>query len=120
MTKKDIILGIEAFVERNGGVYSNYYIGITNNPERRINENETLFEHLESGNLKDDDPLEIWESESRDMAVIIEQHFQKEGMKGFNPASIGVEDSKYVYCFKKDNSLKTFDEFIKIKRLMNL
>ena len=94
---------IEDFKTSQGGDYPEFYIGITNDPQRRLVENiltTELFEHVRDGRYEKDSPLYNAEAESRDEAVEIELYFQDLGMQGYNPESKGVEDSHFVYCFK--------------------
>jgi hypothetical protein len=94
---------IEKFKASQGGDYPEFYIGITNDPQRRLVENiliKELVEHVNSGLFKENSPHYQAEAESRDEAVKIERHFQHLGMKGYNPRSFGRETSNNVYCFK--------------------
>lgn len=99
-TKEQICLAIEAFKTKHGGEYSEYYIGITNNPVRRLIEGSEIIEHVNSGKL-DSDIFHISNTGKNSIAVEIELEFQEKGMKGHNPESKGVEESIYVYCFKE-------------------
>lgn len=114
--KETIIKEIKQFVKDKGGNYPDYYIGITNDPERRLNENNIsesreINEHRNDGIYTDDMPYEKWECKDRDTAVEIERDFQDLGMRKYNALSFGVEESRYVYCFKLDKG--------NIRRLMN-
>lgn len=109
---------IEEFKTENGGAYSDYYIGITNSPERRLVE-DVLNEHLNSGKYKEGAPYYCAESESRAEANKIELYFQSKNMQGYNPPAKGVDDSKFVYCFKLDETNKLNEEMNKMKHLMN-
>jgi hypothetical protein len=111
-----IKLEIETFKNENGGVYSDYYIGITNSPERRLVE-DVLNEHLHSGKYKEGAPYYCAESESRAAANKIELYFQDKNMQGYNPPAKGIEESKFVYCFKLNDKLN--EEKTKMKHLMN-
>lgn len=91
---------IDFFVSTNGGDNSEFYIGITNNLSRRIVEDEELSEHINDGSLKVGSPIYQANAGTRNIAVSIEQTFQEMGMQKYNPRAKGVEDSKYVYCFK--------------------
>lgn len=94
---------IEDFKTSQEGEYPDFYIGITNDPRRRLVEKiltKELFEHIRDGRYDGNSPRYQAEAESRDEAVKIELYFQDLGMKGYNPESKGVEDSRYVYCFK--------------------
>jgi hypothetical protein len=119
---KTIIQEIEDFKTDNGGDYTDYYIGITNNIDRRLIENDSkVLEHMSSGKYKKGDLYYSAETESRDEAVSIELHFQNIGMQGFNPAAKGVEASKYIYSFKICDESKLLLEKKKnrMKHLMN-
>lgn len=106
---------IEQFRQDNGGDYPEYYIGITNNPDRRIvedMEDEDLNEHIKAGTYDGDSPKYVEEAESREAAVEVEQHFQGLKMKKYNSRAKGVDNSRFVYCFKiaKDSELLTEQE----------
>lgn len=103
---------IEQFRQDNEGDYPDYYIGITNNPDRRIVEDiedEILNEHIKAGIYDGNSPKYVEEAESRAAVVEIEQHFQELGMKKNNPRAKGVETTRFVYCFKiaEDSELLT-------------
>ncbi len=92
---------IETFKSQNGGNYQDYYIGITNDVERRLVEtDETIIEHKRNGEYTQGDPTYKAECYNRDEAVEIEQYFQIKGMQKFNPRSVGVDESKFIYCYK--------------------
>lgn len=94
---------IEEFKSENGGNYSDYYIGITKDLERRLYEsNSILMEHISDGKYTQGNPYYSSEAESRNDAYEIETYFQAKGMLGFNPAGKGNEESKFIYCFKTD------------------
>jgi hypothetical protein len=122
-SKKSVIVkDIEDFVAKNGGKYEDYYVGITNNLERRLIEGSELFaEHIKSGRYKTNSPLFYGEAESRDIAFEIEVGFQKKGMLKYNPGGRGTEDSKIIYCFKQDPDFQLLNERKKerMKYLMN-
>lgn len=103
---------IEDFKTENGGDYADYYIGITNDINRRMVEsNEQIVEHIQNGEYTVGNPTYTEECESRDDAVEIERHFQSKGMEKFNPRSFGVEESKYIYCYKmtEENKAKILE-----------
>lgn len=104
---------IEDFKTSQGGDYSEFYIGITNDPQRRLVENiltAELFEHVRAGRYKENGSCYQAEAESRNEAVEIERHFQHLGMQGFNPRSRGIESSCYIYCFKISEDYKLIQE----------
>lgn len=92
---------IEDFKINNGGGYDDYYIGITNNIDRRLIENNAaIVEHLNKGEYSKGNPTYTEECLGRDEAVEIERFFQAKGMLQYNPRSFGVDASKFVYCYK--------------------
>ena len=98
--QKDLIIqGIEDFRTIHGGEYRDYYIGITKHIGQRLVE-ETLLEHLLKGEFTKGTPFYSEECMNRDEAISIEQYFKKLGMLKYNPRSHGVEDSKFIYCYK--------------------
>ncbi|HEY4785695.1 MAG TPA: hypothetical protein VIH57_06585 [Bacteroidales bacterium] len=98
--EKDLIIPeIEKFKNEYGGNYSDYYIGITKHIGQRLVE-ETLFEHQQKGEYTEGNPTYKTECNNRDEAVEIERYFQGKGMLMFNPRSFGIEDSRFIYCFK--------------------
>lgn len=109
---------IEKFKIDHGGDYSNYYIGITRSLDRRIIE-ASLTEHIRVGIYDPETPRYEAKAESRDIAFKIETEFQKKGMKQYNAAGKGKEDSFYIYCFKikseilNERALPTTSDIIK-------
>jgi predicted GIY-YIG superfamily endonuclease len=99
----NIIDEIHSFVAKNGGDYKYYYIGITNDPERRIVEdaNSIVMEHIANGRYTRGMPWYHAECLDQPTATRVEEHFQLSwGMKKHNPRSRGKPESKFVYCFK--------------------
>ena len=99
-TKDEICKGIEAHKTKHGGEYEEYYIGITNDLTRRLDEG-IINEHIKAGILDKD--TEVYEANAgvNDIAVNIEREFQElKGMQKLNKSSFGIEESIYVYCFK--------------------
>lgn len=98
---KTVKRDIEAFISDNGGTYPDYYIGITKHIEQRLVEaNETIIEHIRNGEYTEGNPIYTVECNTRDEAVKIERFFQEKGMLKLNLRSFGVEDSKFIYCYK--------------------
>lgn len=130
MEKEQVKIDIEAFKTTNGGSYSDYYIGITNNVKRRIVENISnyLVEHLNAGRYTANAIKEHWECETRNNALEVEEHFHTLGMRGEGPGGHGVGTSRYVYCFKMDDAnIQTYlrendlnTEVNKMKHLMDI
>jgi hypothetical protein len=101
MDKEIIKAEIESFKSENGGGYADYYIGITNDINRRLVESSPIvLEHLKNGWYTKGFPFYSAECDSNDDAVKIERFFQNLGMLKFNPSSYGVEESVFIYCFK--------------------
>jgi len=99
--KQIIIEDIEKFKIDNEGEYPDYYIGITNNINRRmVEQSEVIQEHLQKGEYTDSSPLYTEECENREEAVEIERYFQDKGMLKYNPRSVGIKKSIYIYCYK--------------------
>ena len=105
-SREVIISEIEDFKLKRGGNYDDYYIGITNNIDRRINEDILILDHISNGWLTSDNEVYDSECESRDIAVEIELYFQNLGMYKKNIAAKGTIESKYIYCFKLDEHNK--------------
>jgi len=115
---------IEVFKSNNSGLYRDYYIGITKHIEQRLVEvNEAIVEHMKKGEYTEGNPSYIAECNNRDEAVEIERFFQEKGMLKLNPRSFGVEDSKFIYCYKmtEDNKKAVLleIELNKMKHLMD-
>ena len=92
-TKQEIIDEIDAHIDKCGGNYSQWYVGITEAPKRRV------FE--EHGVEKGKDPY-IWRTtSSSDIARDIEQHFIDLGCDGGSGG--GDEDADVVYAYKKSS-----------------
>lgn len=90
MNKLDIINDIKNYVGR--GDYSNWYVGITNDIERRL-----FSEH--SVDRKQD----YWiyrPASSKSIAQEVEEFFLDAGMDGDTGG--GNDDTTYVYAFKKN------------------
>jgi hypothetical protein len=101
MEKEIIKKEINDFKIKHGGSYQEYYIGITNDLDRRLVENSSiLLEHISNGRYTKGYPLYTSECDSNEDCVEIERFFQDLGMLKFNPRSFGREDSVFIYCFK--------------------
>ena len=83
-TKNQIIAAIDAHLqESTKQYYSDFYIGITNDVNRRL-----FTEH----------------NVDRDNAQAVEEHYLGQGMNGDTGG--GTDDSTYVYCYQISNSTK--------------
>ena len=87
MTKQDIIDAIELRVQRTG--YSAWYIGITNDPERR---------KTEHGAKEDVQYWKQWQAGVED-ARAIEEFFHAKGMKGDGGGGSTEDKPDWVYIF---------------------
>ena len=85
-----IIQEIDRFILRFGGIYSNFFVGITHNPMRRIHDEHEIGQA---------NPYFLKEAENTETARIIERYFIDLGCDGCG--SGGDEDSVYVYAYKK-------------------
>ena len=82
-----LINSLYSFMNENGRYYSEFYVGITNDIERRL-----FNEHnVDNGYIYD-------EAYSDDVARKVEQYFLDKGCKGDTGG--GSEDSTYVYSYK--------------------
>lgn len=86
----EIIQVMDEHLNKSGkNYYNEFYIGITNNPERR------LFE--EHGVFKEDSWWIYIPADSVDTARKVKQHYLDKGMRGDSGG--GDDDSIFVYCY---------------------
>lgn len=119
-SKTVICKEIEDFKLEHQGEYCEYYIGITNNPTRRLVEENELKEHINSGKLTSN----VWylaNTGENKIAVEIEVAFQNLGMKEYKSGSKGKENTTYIYCFKLNNNINLDKENLKgmVKQKLN-
>lgn len=90
-TREQIIAEIDAHLQKSDKKYwSDYYIGITNDINRRL-----FTEH----NVNRDNAWWIWrEATSKSVAQAVEEHYLALGMKGDTGG--GTDDSVFVYCYE--------------------
>lgn len=90
-TKIQIIADINSHLQKSSKqYYSDFYIGITNDVERRL-----FNEH----NVSKNGAWWIYrEADSKDIAQAVEEYFLEKGMQGDTGG--GNEDSVYVYCYE--------------------
>lgn len=89
-TFNEIIQKIDQHLSNSGKSYYNeFYVGITNDPKRR------LFE--EHGVSKEDSWWIYVKADNAEIARNVEKHYLNEGMRGNDGG--GNEDSCYVYCY---------------------
>ena len=91
MTTQQIINEISKYVDDNGGQYSNWYVGITSDPEKRL-----FTEHGV------DQEYGKWihaPADSNEVARTVEKHFLDLGCDG--GAGGGDNTSKTIYAYKK-------------------
>ena len=90
---KTVINSVRSIIEEIntyiGGRYSSYYVGITDDPERRL-----FVEH----NVPQNGDWVYKQSDSDESARAVENHFLDLGCQG-GPRG-GSDDSTYVYAYK--------------------
>lgn len=87
-TKEKIIAEITSYLQTSN--YTGFYIGITNDVERRLFE-----EHKVS---KQNGCWIYGKADSKSIAQDVEEYFLNEGMQGDTGG--GNDDSTYVYCYQ--------------------
>ena len=87
---KNIVAKIEAFIEKFGGCYPDWYVGITGNKEQRL-----FVDH----NVNRKGYWICCEAYSSDIARIIEDYFIEEHETQGGSGG-GNDDSVYVYAYK--------------------
>ena len=87
-TKEKIIADIKSHLQTTN--YSGFYIGITNDVERRL-----FGEHNVS---KQKDCWIYRKADSKPIAQDVEEYFLDKGMQGDTGG--GNDDSTYVYCYR--------------------
>lgn len=94
-TKEQIIADIDAHLqESNKKYFSDFYIGITNDVERRL-----FGEH----NVDEKNGWWIYSpADSKATAQAVEEYYLGKGMKGNTGG--GNEDTTYVYCYEITNT----------------
>ena len=90
-SKNQIIADIDAHLQKSQkGYYSDFYIGITNDIERRL-----FGEH----NVNKDKSWWIYrEATDKTTAQSVEEYYLDKGMKGDTGG--GNDDTTYVYCYE--------------------
>jgi hypothetical protein len=88
INNETIIQEIDRFILRFEGIYSNFYVGITDNPMRRIHDEHEIGQAI---------PYFFKEAENTETARMIERYFIDHGCDGGE----GNEDSVYIYAYKK-------------------
>lgn len=92
MSKDDIKRDIENHINKHGGIFSDWYVGITDDPERR------LEEHKVKARNKSIDR----EATSDTAAREVEDYFHdKKGCQGDGGG--GDENSVHVYAYETDS-----------------
>ncbi len=101
MTKEKIITEIKKYFGLNVySDYSDYYVGITNDVNRRL-----FSEH----NVSEDKDYWIWrQTKDKETAQSVEEYFLDLGMDGDTGG--GTTETVFVYCYKKtDRSIESTD-----------
>jgi len=94
MDKETIKKELKDHIASRGGAYSEWYTGITEDAEKRLDEHGV--------NRKEGDKWAYREATSSDAAREIETHFTETlGTDGASGG--GTEASKFVYIYKKNN-----------------
>ena len=87
-TKEKIIADITNYLQTSN--YPGFYIGITNDVERRL---------FEEHNVSKQNGCWIYiEADSKSIAQDVEEYFLDKGMQGDTGG--GNDDSTYVYCYQ--------------------
>lgn len=96
-TAKEIIVDVEEHLTKsNKRYYSDFYVGITNDIERRL-----FVEH----NVDKKSNWWIYRTATNKTAAqSVEEYFLNKGMKGDTGG--GTDDSIYVYCYEITNLTK--------------
>lgn len=85
----EITIKITEFIEEHGGDYQDWYVGITNNPERRLDEHNVDMDDAES--------YIVLETSSAQIARRVEWYFATTtAVQGGTGG--GESDSRYVYA----------------------
>ncbi len=92
MTVQEIIKAIDDYIGKCGcHYYKDLYIGITNEPERRLFEEHRV-----------DKEHDFWlyaQCDSEDVSREVEAHYLDLGMRGGKGGGAGDGSSQYVYCY---------------------
>lgn len=97
LTAKEIIADFDAHLQKSSKqYYSNFYVGITNNIERRL-----FVEH----NVSKENAWWIYRTATdKATAQKAEEYYLAKGMEGDTGG--GSDDSVYVYCYEITNTTK--------------
>ena len=90
MSYDKIVAEFDEYIEKRGGKYSDYYVGITDDAERRL-----FDEHKVD---RDHGSWVYAPAISDDVARKVEKHYLDLGCEGGSGG--GDEDSRIVYCYK--------------------
>lgn len=95
MTKEEIIAKITEYFSFNAfSDYSDYYVGITNDVNRRL-----FSEH----NVSEKKDYWVWcQAENKEIAKEVEEYFLDLGMEGDTGG--GTDETVVVYCYKITNT----------------
>lgn len=97
MDKDDIIKELQDHITSRGGAYSEWYTGIAEDPNKRLDEHGV--------NRKEGDKWAHREASSSDIAREIETYFTDTLGTDGNPGG-GSDATKSVYIYKKNNHTK--------------
>lgn len=85
--KNVLIKKIEDFIRNKGGQYSAFYVGITDDPKRRLEEHEVTSE-----------PSIAHQGDSHEAVREAEEYFLEKGTKGGEGG--GDKNSDFIYAYK--------------------
>jgi hypothetical protein len=91
--KGQITRFIKATMKNENPQLNRWYVGITNNTMRRQAEHSAKLGKIEHWSS--------WKAKNTVEAGIIEDHFNKKGSSNFKGTRGAIENSWYVYVFKK-------------------
>lgn len=90
------IAEFEEYMEKNGGYYSDWYVGITDNPQKRLFQDHNVKE-------KNDQWLFQHCGSASDAAEVV-KYFLKKGCDGKSGG--GDYNTTYAYAYKKNSRTK--------------
>ncbi|MBT1711042.1 hypothetical protein KK062_22560 [Fulvivirgaceae bacterium PWU5] len=98
INNSQIIDDFEIFIRDCLATYADCYVGLSNNPEIRINEEFIIEGHTADGRYKKGDPVIVRNAKSNENAIKVETHFHGLGAQGGNGPGTGIKTSIYAYC----------------------
>ncbi len=86
--QRNIIHAIDSFVEANGGGYTRFYVGITNDIDVRL---------FQQHKVDKQGFYIVEDAKTKSNAQFVESYFLDKGMQGDTGG--GKDDSTFVYCY---------------------